>query len=68
MIRVARFSALVLCVVAFLGAAQRLPSPAPAPSTAPGPPADNKDWFEPTEPQRIVGPIYYVGTWGWAPT
>ena len=69
MIRIAFFSALLLCVVASLGAAQRLPSPAPAAAapagtTAPEPPPDNKDWFEATEPQRIVGPIYYVGTLG----
>jgi metallo-beta-lactamase class B len=64
MIRVACFSALVLCGVAFLGAAQRPPSPASEHASATEPPADNKDWFEPTEPQRIVGPIHYVGTLG----
>jgi metallo-beta-lactamase class B len=62
MIRVAAFSVLVLCVVACLGAAQRLPAHADAPALEP--PPDNSDWFEPTEPQRIVGPIHYVGTLG----
>jgi metallo-beta-lactamase class B len=67
MIRVAAFSALVFCAVAFMGAAQQSPAPAalaPAVAGAPGPPSDNKDWFEPTEPQLIVGPIHYVGTLG----
>jgi metallo-beta-lactamase class B len=64
--RVAIFSALMACALAFLGAAQQPPSPVSAPASAPAPaaPPDNKDWFEPTEPQRIVGPIYYVGTLG----
>ena len=54
--RVAPFLALALSAFALLGAALQPP--------APGPPPDNKDWLEPTEPQRIVGPIHDVGTLG----
>ncbi len=69
--RVARFSVLVFPALALLGVAQRAPVPAPAPVPTPAPASatsgatvDNADWFEPTEPRRIVGPIHYVGTLG----
>jgi metallo-beta-lactamase class B len=44
----------LLLMVAALGPAPQSPAPAP--------PAQDKAWFEPSEPFRIVGPIHYVGT------